>query len=83
MKKEKAKKAKDALAGSSRPNSPNNVTQQSDGAAQAQPSSELHAAVSTLSTTAAIAATSAFTMRWTRFWSAVCCISTQDADDHH
>ncbi|KAJ8595407.1 hypothetical protein M405DRAFT_878224 [Rhizopogon salebrosus TDB-379] len=60
------------------------VTQQSGAAPQTQPSSQSNAAVSTLSTTPALAATSAaaaslpdITIRqaghWTRFWLRFCC----------
>ncbi|OAX39541.1 hypothetical protein K503DRAFT_769439 [Rhizopogon vinicolor AM-OR11-026] len=83
MKKEKEKNnAKNVSAGSSRPPQ-SSVTQKSGGEAQAQPSEELHTAVSTSSITPAVAATSATTTRWTRFWTTACCISTQNTDGHH
>jgi hypothetical protein len=94
--KEKARNAKNAQnaqnptnvsAGSSRP------AQQPGGAAQAQASSEVHATVSTLSTTHAIAATPAATSpaslpdavipragRWTRFWLFIGCVPAQYTD---
>jgi hypothetical protein len=93
---ERAKKAKKAYAGSSRPPQ-SSITQQSSGAAQAKPSSELHADIATLSTTHAVTATSAVSPstasppdaiipragRWTRFWLFVGCVSAQYTGDHH
>jgi len=94
--KEKAAAAKNASAGSSRP--PQGTVQQSGGAAQAQPSSNLHVTVSTSSTTPAIASTLAVTGtsmtsppdvmilrggRWTRFKLFICCVSAQTIDGHH
>jgi hypothetical protein len=75
---------KSASAGNSRP-SQSNVTQQPGGEApQTQPTEELHSAgVSNLSTAPIIASTSAGATCWTRFRSAVCCTSTQNADGHH
>jgi len=69
------------------------VIQQSSGAAQAQPTSQVHAAVSPLSTTPTVASTSATTMTsrpnamipragcWTRFWLSIGCVSAQHTDD--
>ena len=70
------------------------VVRQYSGAAQAQPTSQVHAAVSPLSTTPAVAPTSAATMttsrpdamipqagRWTRFWLSIGCVSAQYPDD--
>jgi hypothetical protein len=70
------------------------VVQQSSRAAHAQPTSQVHAAVSPLSTTPAVASTSAATTatsrpnamipragRWTRFWLSVGCVSAQYTDD--
>jgi len=64
------------------------------GAAQAQPNSQVHAAVSTLSITPVVASTSAATTmssrpdatipragRWTRFWLSIGCVSAQYADN--
>jgi outer membrane biosynthesis protein TonB len=75
---------KSASAGNSRP-SKTNVTQQPGGEApQTQPTKESHSAgVSNSSTAPIIAATSADATCWTRFRSAVCCASTQNADGHH
>jgi len=63
------------------------------GAGQAQPTSQVHAATSTLSTTPAVAATSAATTttsrpdamipragRWTRFWLSIGCVSAKYTD---
>jgi len=68
-------------------------TMNASGAPQAQPTSEVHAAVSTLSTTPAVAATSAATTTilrtdamipqagpWTRFWLSIGCVSAQYTD---
>ncbi|OAX33344.1 hypothetical protein K503DRAFT_786567 [Rhizopogon vinicolor AM-OR11-026] len=77
--------AKNASSANSRPPQ-SNVTQQSGGAAQAQPSSELHDAVADSPTIPAVASTSAVSPsttslpdamipragRWTRFWLFVC-----------
>ncbi|OAX34418.1 hypothetical protein K503DRAFT_444360 [Rhizopogon vinicolor AM-OR11-026] len=97
MKREKERNAKKASVGSPRPPK-NSVTQQSGGAAQVRPSSQPHAAVSTLSTTSTVATPSAATPsttappdvtmrqagRWTRFWLRFCCTSTTEySDDHH
>ncbi|OAX34052.1 hypothetical protein K503DRAFT_803903 [Rhizopogon vinicolor AM-OR11-026] len=93
--KEKAMAAKNASSRSSRPQS--NVTQQSGGTAQGQPSSELHAAVATSSTTPAVVSTSALSPsttslpdamipragRWTRFWLFFRCASAQYTNGHH
>ncbi|KAJ8586577.1 hypothetical protein M405DRAFT_823128 [Rhizopogon salebrosus TDB-379] len=61
------KNTKNAFAGSSR-------------AAQNTP--EPYSVVG-LSTSSTAPATSAVPTRWVRFWSAVCCISAQNAIDHH
>jgi len=93
--KEKAAAAKNASAGSSRP--PQGTVEQSGGAAQAQPSSNLHATVSTSSITPANVDTSAATTsttsppdvmipragRWTRFMLFICCVPTQTITGHH
>jgi len=93
--KETAAAAKNASAGSSRPFQ--GTVQHSGGAAQAQPSSNLHVTVSTSSTTPAIASTPAATTsmtsppdviilragRWTRFKLFICCVSAQAIDGHH
>jgi hypothetical protein len=95
-KKMDAKNAKKAPESSSRrPQS--NPTQQSAGVRQTG-SSELHVAVSTMSTTPAIATTPAATPSmtslsdpiilqagcWTRFWLFLCCVSsTQYTNGHH
>jgi len=63
------------------------------GAAQAQPTSEVHTAASTLSTTPTVAATSVATTttsrpdavtpqagRWTRFWLFIGCVPPQYTD---
>jgi hypothetical protein len=75
---------KSALAGNSRP-SQSTVTQQPGGEApHTQPTEESHSpGVSNSSTAAIIASTSAGATCWTRFQSAVCCRSTQNADGHH
>jgi hypothetical protein len=70
------------------------IVQQSSGAAQAQPTSQVDAAVSPLSTTPAVASTSAATTmtsrpdatipqagRWTRFCLSICCVSAQYTDN--
>jgi len=78
-----AKITKSASAGTSL--SPqNNVTQQPGGATPTQPTPELlSAGVSTSSTPPAIAPTAVGTAFCTRFWSATCCASAQNADGHH
>ncbi|OAX37841.1 hypothetical protein K503DRAFT_206986 [Rhizopogon vinicolor AM-OR11-026] len=101
MKKEKekaknAKNAKNAGTGSLRP--PQSGAQQPGGAAQVQPSSELHPAVATSSTTPVVAATQPAVSpstnslpnamiphagRWIRFWLFFCCASAQYTDSHH
>ncbi|OAX34048.1 WD40 repeat-like protein [Rhizopogon vinicolor AM-OR11-026] len=90
--KARAKKAKKARAGSSRPPQ-GSVTQQSGGAVQAEPTSEQHPAVATSSTTPVVAPTTFTTSPpdamipragyWTRFWLFVCCASVQYTDGHH
>jgi outer membrane biosynthesis protein TonB len=78
-----SRNAKSASAGNSRP-SQSNVTQQPGRAAQTQSTEELHSAdVFNSSTAPIIAATSAGATCWTRFRSAVCCMSTQNVDGHH
>jgi hypothetical protein len=75
-----AKNAKNSSAGNSRP-SQSNVTQQPGEEAQIPSTPEPYPiGVSTSSTTSVIVVNSAGTAHWTRFWSAVCCISTQNAD---
>ena len=81
-------------ADSSRP-ARSSSAQQSGGAAQVQPSSEVHATLST-STTRAIADTPAATTpaslpdavipragRWTRFWLFIGCVHAQYTDRHN
>jgi hypothetical protein len=85
-----ARKAKDAKItqnttnasqGSSRPPL-NNITQKS-GQAQTQPTTEPHSVgISTLSTALAMSAV-ASRWTWTRFRSACCCLSVQNADGDH
>ena len=78
-----AKNTKNASASSSRP-SQNNAAQQSGGEARTPPTSEPHSTgIPTSSTTPVIAANSAGTAHWTRFWSAVCCSSAQNAEGVH
>jgi hypothetical protein len=78
-----AKNAKNVSADSSRP-SQSDVTQQPGEAAQAPPAPEPHSiGVPTPSTTSVVATNSGGTARWTRFWSAACCTSTQNADGDH
>jgi hypothetical protein len=78
-----AKNAKNVSADSSRP-SQSNVTQQPGDAAQTRPTPELHSiVVPTSSTTSVVAVNSGGTAHWTRFWSAACCTSTQNADGDH
>jgi hypothetical protein len=78
-----AKNAKDVSAGSSLP-SRSNVTQQPAEEAQTPPIPEPHSiGVPISSTTSVVAANSGGTTHWTRFWSAACCTSTQNADGHH
>jgi hypothetical protein len=78
-----AKNAKDVSADSSRP-SQSNVTQQPSEAAQTLPTPEPHPiGAPTSSTTSVVAVNSGGTAHWTRFWSAACCMSTQNADGHH
>jgi len=67
--------------------------QQSSGAAHAQPTSQVDAAVSPLSTTPAVASPPARAMtsrpdamipragRWTRFWLSIGCVSAQYTND--
>jgi hypothetical protein len=78
-----ANNTKSASAGTSR--SPeNNVTQQPGGATLTQPTPELlSAGVTTSFTTPTTAPTSVGTACCTRFWSAACCASAQNADGHH
>jgi hypothetical protein len=83
--KQKAREAKNARntknipASSSRP-SQRNVTQQPGEEAQTPPAPQRHSiGVPTSSTTSVIAANSAGTPHWTRFLSAACCMSTQNA----
>src|ERR1700710_2541457 len=65
-----AKNTKNASASSSRP-SQNNAAQQPGGEARTPPTSEPHSTgFPTSSTTPVIAANSAGTAHWTRFWSA-------------
>ncbi|OAX41610.1 hypothetical protein K503DRAFT_476727 [Rhizopogon vinicolor AM-OR11-026] len=88
----KARNARNAYAGSSRPPQ-SSVTQQSGGAAQAQLSTEPHAAVATPDVAAPSAINTLTTSlpdalipragRWIRFWLFVCCASAQYTDDHH
>jgi hypothetical protein len=78
-----AKNAKNISAGNSRP-SQSNVTQQPGEEAQTSPTPEPYSiGVPTSSTTPVVAANSEGTAHWTRFWSAACCTSTQNADGHH
>jgi CCR4-NOT transcriptional regulation complex NOT5 subunit len=78
-----ANDTKSASAGTSR--SPqNNVTQQPGRATLTQPTPELlSAGVSTSFATPAIAPASVGIACCTRFWSAACCASAQNADGHH
>jgi ATPase subunit of ABC transporter with duplicated ATPase domains len=78
-----AKNTKNVSADSSRP-SQSNVTQQPSEEAQAPPTPEPRPiGVPTSSTTSVVAVNSGGTEHWTRFWSAACCTSTQNADGHH
>jgi hypothetical protein len=78
-----AKNAKNSSAGSSRP-SQSNVTQLPGEEAQIPSTPEPYPiGVPTSSTTSVIVVNSAGTAYWTRFWSAVCCIPTQNADGDH
>jgi hypothetical protein len=82
-KKQMARDAKNVSAGSSRP-SQSNVTQQPVEAAQIPPTPQSHSIdVPTSSTTSAVAVNSGGTAHWTRFWSAACCMSTQNANGDH
>jgi uncharacterized protein (DUF1800 family) len=82
VEKQKAKEAKNTSASSSRP-SQRNVNPQPSEEAQTQPTLSLHSAGLSTSSTPATAVVSAFTTRWDRFWLAACCISAQNANDHH
>jgi hypothetical protein len=78
-----AKNTKNASAGSSRP-SQNNAAQQPGGEAQTPPTPEPHSTgVPTSSTTPVNTANSAGTAHWTRFLTAACCLSTQNAESDH
>jgi hypothetical protein len=78
-----AKNTKNVPASSSRP-SQRNVTQQPGEEAQTPPATQRHSnGVPTSSTTFVIAANFTGTTHWTRFWSAVCCSSAQNADGDH
>jgi hypothetical protein len=75
-----AKNTKNVPASSSRP-SQRNVTQQPGEEAQTPPAIQRYfIGVPTPSTTSVIAGDFTGTTHWTRFWSAVCCSSTQHAD---
>jgi hypothetical protein len=77
------KNTKNASAGSSRP-SQSSVAQQPGEEVQTVPTPEPHSiGVPTSSTTYVIVANSAGTAHWIRFWSAACCMSTQNADGDH
>jgi hypothetical protein len=80
-----------ATASSPRPAN-TTVAQQSSGAAQTQPSSQAHAAVSTSTTPTVVANTTSNTNphatikhagRWARFWLFICCTSPEYTDGHH
>jgi hypothetical protein len=75
---------KSASAGNSRPSQSNITQQPGREAPQTQSAEELHSAgVSNSSTAPIIVSTSTGATCWTRFQSAVCCTSTQNADGHH
>ncbi|KAJ8580609.1 kinase-like protein [Rhizopogon salebrosus TDB-379] len=76
-----AKNTKNAPGGSRL--SESNVNPQPGEGAQTQPTPGSHSVGLSTSSTPATAAGSAVTMRWARFWSAACCISAQNTDDHH
>jgi hypothetical protein len=89
-----AKSVQGASSDSSQPQQ-SDVPRQSGGAVQPQLSSELHAAVSTLSSTPAVAVISATASttslpdaviqragRWTRFWLYICCMSARYTNGH-
>jgi len=88
--KEKAMAAKKASSGNSQLLQCS-IAERSGRAAQAKPSSELHDAVATSSTTPAIASTSVVSPSttslpngsWTRFRRFICCVSVQYNDGHH
>jgi hypothetical protein len=88
-KKQKARDAKDAkntknVSAGSSPPSQRIVTQQSGEEAQIPPIPEPHSiGVPTSPITSVIAANSTGIAHRTRFWSAVCCTSTQNADGEH
>jgi hypothetical protein len=78
-----AKNAKNVSADGSRP-SQSNVTQQPVEEAQIPPTPQPHSiGVPTSSTTSVVAVNSGGTAHWTRFWSAACCMSTQNANGDH
>jgi hypothetical protein len=87
--KQKARDAKDAkntknVSAGSSPPSQRNITQQPGEEAQIPPMPEPHSiAVPTSPTTSVFPANSAGIAHWTRFWSAMCCTSTQNADGEH
>jgi hypothetical protein len=75
-----AKNTQNASASSSRPPQ-NNAAQQPGGEARTLRTPEPHSiGVSTSFTTPVIPTHSAGTAHWTRFWSAACCSSTQNAE---
>src|ERR1700710_2250057 len=76
-----AKNMKNAPASSSRP-SEGNFHPQPGNKAQAHPTPALHSSAD-LSTLSTPAAASPVTTCWVSFWSAACCIPTQNANDHH
>jgi hypothetical protein len=93
--KKNTKSVQDASSDSSRPQQ-SGVSRQSGGVARSQLSSEPHAAVSTLSSAPAVAATSATASTtslpdavipragcWTRFWLYICCMPARYTDGHN
>jgi hypothetical protein len=80
--KQRAREAKNASASSSWPFQ-RNVNPQPGEEAQTQPTLGSYSAGLSISSTPATADASAVTTRWARFWLATCCISAQNANDHH
>jgi hypothetical protein len=76
------KNTKNALASRSPP-SKSNVNPQHCEETQMQPTLGLHSAGLSTSSSPAAAAVPTFPTRWARFWLAACCISAQNANDHH
>jgi hypothetical protein len=75
-----AKNAKKSSAGSLRP-SQSYVIQQPGEDTHTPPTPDPHPnGVPTSSTTSVTVTNPAGTAHWTRFWSAVCCLSTRNAD---